>query len=136
MADRLRTLFRGNFLACIGVVCVWFIYAALRDGSSIHNHFLGISTDLKGPHAYPPWIVTMAVEGVLLAWFFLPAPACRGPLQWVAALFGLFGLLLLLVEPAMHSRPILLSLELLVALYVFASHVGYAIFWPTEEELR
>lgn len=135
MAERLRTFFRGNFLACVAIVCTWFIYAALRDGVFIHNHFLGISSGLKGPHAYPPWIVTMAVEGVLVAWYFLPAAAYRRPLRWVEALFGLFGLILLLVEPTMHSRPIVPSFELVVATYVFASHVGYAIFWPTEDDL-
>lgn len=118
MAGRLRDFFRGNFLVCVGVVCAWFIYAALRDGVSIHNHFLGLSTNLRGPHAYPPWIVTMAVEGVLLAWYFLPAAAYRRPVRWVAALFGLLGLILLLVEPAVHSRAIMLSLELIVAVYV------------------
>jgi hypothetical protein len=127
MSYRLKWFFVRNWQASLAVLAVWFVYAAMRDGSSIHNHFLGLSVGERGGHNYPPWIVIFAIEAILLAWYFLPSKAYCRHIRLLAAVSGV----LLLMALAFSSSGGL-GLEHSVAIYVFASILVYAICWPSE----
>ncbi len=127
MIYRLKWLFVRNWQVSLVILGLWFVYAALRDGASVHAHFLGLSVDLGGGHSYPPWIVIFTVEAVLLAWYFLPSKAYSRHMRLLAALSGVFLLLALV-----FSHPMSLGAERAVALYVFGSILAYAVFWPSE----
>ena len=134
MAYRLTRLFLRNWLVSIAVLSVWFVYAALRDGALVHERFLGLSIEHATGVVYPPWIVIFVVEGILLAAYFLPNPAYSRRLRFVAAFFGVSGIVGVLADPGVPSRPLNFTLELVFGIYVFASSVAYAIFWPSDQD--
>ncbi len=135
MAHRVKWFFVRNWQASLAILAVWFIYAAVRDGPSVHYHFLGLSLDEQaGPSRiqYPPWIMTFVVEAILLCWYFLPVKACCRGTRLLAAFMGALLLVWLLLQSAVFSHPSNFSLEVGVGVYIFASILLYAIFWPSE----
>ena len=127
MNYRLTWLFVRNWQASLVVLALWFVHAALRDGASVHSHFLGLSIDMQNVHSYPPWIGIFVVEAVLLVWYLLPSKAYSRHIRLLAAGAGV----LLLVD-LLFSYPIAVGLERAVAIYVFTSVLAYAVFWPSE----
>lgn len=126
----MKWLFIRNWQASLAVLALWFVYAALRDGTAIHRHFLGLYVDPQSIHGYPPWIVIFAVEAVVLAWHFLPSKKYS---RYIRPLAVGSGVVLLL--DVIFSHPMSVGLERAVAIYVFASIFAYGVFWPSEVEI-
>ncbi len=133
MAYRLKWLLVRNWHVSLAILAGWFVYAALRDGPSIHYDFLGLSIPRDGSgERIPPWIAVFIVEGILVAWYLLPS---RRYCRWIrlfAGFSGAWGLAALLIFPAIFSQPIHLGLDLAIGVYIFTSVLIYAIVWPSE----
>lgn len=124
MSYRLQQFFFSNWVFSLGVLVVWFIYAALRDGPAVHENFLGRQSE--------PWVFLFLDEALVALWYFLPSRQHSRHIRGAAALFGLLGLAEVLLVPALLSRPLTLSFELAISIYVFASILAYTIFWPSD----
>ena len=125
MSYRLKWLVVRNWQTSLVILALWLVYAVRRDGPSVHDHFLGLTVQLRGAHSYPPWIVIFAVEGVLLAWYFLPSKAYSRHMRLLAAVSGVLLLLALV-----FSHPAPPGIERVVAFYVFGSTWLMQYFGP------
>ena len=128
MTPHLKRYFAINFGVCLFVVLVWLGYAFLSE-QPIDDEFLGFP-NIDGS----PWIGNLIFDSFLVWCIFRAPPITIRIARYSTGFIALIGIGWLFVAPLVRSGTLHLTLEHFIGGYVWLSHFGFAVFWPTRSE--